>query len=437
MVFKGRRYLVIVALPILYLLALVLFHSNSITQDPPFSYEDLIFVSVVNINQFQQLRLLINSIQIWEPGKKIEIYSINLTQDQCEEIGFYLNTRLFHLKTNNHQREALLASRKNNRNSFVILVPVDYQLVSRLCGLERYLQMGFKVNIGIRGCWQANSPVEGICILFRQYFSKQPSKPETPCNLLMPPIFPPPLYPQKNWTLEKFCICIPVYNDRVIDVYSQSVLMHTLPTLKKSLLNPELFNIFEMVVYLGSQVGDYIWDNQILKNHTLDIIKTLFNSALVHFETIRYPLNPGLANLAFKYNMLMNQAYVDRCDYILIMCDDVDIIDKSLGWPILVANSLKKRHKLFGVAAPHTEKGLMLCPGIGRGFIDVLGQAIPTRLQNWFLDDYLHDVLGPKYLEDFAGLVNISHPPTIKERYPLCTNHRRVQLEEMYVAQKK
>lgn len=69
-----------------------------------------------------------------------------------------------------------------------------------------------------------------------------------------------------------------------------------------------------------------MWDDPEQRARMLHQLHEALDPLDIHLRLHRYPLNPDLFDLAYKYNHLMAQAYADGCDYLYQYSDDAYMV---------------------------------------------------------------------------------------------------------------
>lgn len=188
---------------------------------------------------------------------------------------------------------------------------------------------------------------------------------------------------------------------------------------------------FRVRLVLGVQV-DVLWDN-----HAEDLMQALHSQldpVGIELDVVRYALNPRLRGTAFKYNMLARRAYDSGAVITCQFSDDAKIL--SQGWAPVFFQYISERDG-FGTFGFRDTKnaGTMTLGCSGRKHHEINGWFWPApSMTNWFADDFVQQVWGPKYSHRFD---NLSFDNTQKEgqRYDECLSPGRDLLEyEWYAA---
>lgn len=147
-------------------------------------------------------------------------------------------------------------------------------------------------------------------------------------------------------------------------------------------------NRFSYELYFGTQV-DPFFDNPQNMENLRQVIQEMSeeNGVPLRFKTIRYPMNYGLIDITAKWNMVIDQAYRDGCDYFYQFSDDTKFL--SNGWTGALVNCLENQHG-FGTAGMtdvHNCCTITLSFS-GRKHIELFGSYWPTIFKNWWSDDW-------------------------------------------------
>lgn len=296
----------------------------------------------------------------------------------------------------------------------VHILPLTHHLQRRICALDRALLVN------------CSSPVR-LCPYLQPYFELHAQdRIEGGCVLRMRDLQPvPDPVPQNNKSV--WCMLIATYNPAPVPgnplhiPLMQQFLPAWLASIKSSLTR------YTFMLYVGSQV-DGLWDDPAAKTVLLRHLQQQFEGLDIHVRYHRYALNPGLRDIVWKYNQLARQAYADGCTYLYQFSDDAAF--QTPGWPEALAAWVDE-HAGFGTMGVRDLKndGTMTLGASGRTHMAIQGWFWPPRFKNWYADDFIQWVYGPKYSRRFANYSFIN--TQVKgQRYEHCL-HQRAFHEEL------
>ena len=220
---------------------------------------------------------------------------------------------------------------------------------------------------------------------------------------------------------------VATYVPRAVAIHETPLVSIFLPAFLWS-LRDDMPN-FRFRLILGVQV-DALWDG-----HWGDFMELLQREvAGVELDVVRYSLNPHLRGTAFKYNMLARRAYDSGAIITCQFSDDAKILTK--GWAPVFHQYITERDG-FGTFGFRDTKnaGTMTLGCSGRKHHEINGWFWPApSMTNWFADDFVQQVWGPRYSHRFE---NLTFDNTQKEgqRYDECLTPGRDLLDyEWYAA---
>ena len=191
------------------------------------------------------------------------------------------------------------------------------------------------------------------------------------------------------------CLAISTYAREHADPGAFSLNTVVLTSLVR-VLSEATYSAVNMHVYLGTQVGDH-WDDHDWRSAVLSEARKIVNDR-IQFHVHRYPLVGPLVDITVKYNMLIMQAYVDGCDYLYQYSDDTEFFDSARDWPLKMIDDFQQRRG-FGTwgMTDQTNVGTMTLGASSRLHMELQGWFWPPVLKNWFSDNYIMTVYGPRF----------------------------------------
>jgi hypothetical protein len=234
------------------------------------------------------------------------------------------------------------------------------------------------------------------------------------CDAQMVPI---PVEP-RPWAASRplWCIAIATYHPSCSQ--ESPLLTQFLPGLRETKNDS-----YAYALYIGTQV-DPCWDDPV---HRAKLLTGLRASG-IPFRITRYSLNPGLRDLAEKYNAILAQAYADGCFYLYQFSDDARFLPPP-GWASTLAEALDAQGG-FGTAGIKdlNSPGTMTLGASGRIHMEIQGSFWPRRMKNWYADNYVQAVYGrwSRKIDSFA----YRNMQTLGQRYSACI-HEKLMWEEI------
>jgi hypothetical protein len=175
---------------------------------------------------------------------------------------------------------------------------------------------------------------------------------------------------------------------------------------------------FRYVVYLGFDLGDPVFDNELYRVQIDTEMKRLVGEHDVSFEWMQYTGMEG--KVFWIYNDLFRQAYADGADYFYMVNDDLLLL--THGWAGRFVSALESSEiPGFGVAGPldirDRHKTHMCFAFHSRLHYDIFGSFYPPAFQNWWSDYWATLVYGPKHTFWFKD-VEVRNTEIVGRRYP-------------------
>jgi hypothetical protein len=360
---------------------------------PPPPKRRLGIATLARSHEFASLRDFVGSIHLLEHNRtSVTIFCVGFSGDQLAEASLFLATEVVVLPLDvDHRRwiDERMAS------LLYIVVPLDYRLIRRLCNFNA-------TTMDWAPFFRQSRSEAGRCFLQLRSYWPAPSSP------------PPPRSKLRLW-----CICIASYAKRGVAPGDQSIVSVFLRPFLASIAGSRAR--FDFAVYIGTQV-DRVWDDP--GEELRSTLERTLGAANVSTRFIRYPLNPQLVDITFKYNQLIRQAYVDGCDYAYQFSDDAAI--NSPAWAETIADYLDARHG-FGTAGMRdmANSNTMTLGASGRVHIEINdGFFWPPALKNWLSDDYIQQVYGGGYSHRFDH-IHFTNTQKHGQRYVQCANQFR------------
>lgn len=265
-----------------------------------------------------------------------------------------------------------------------VVIPLQYHLSKRLCALN--------VSRIIHEC---TAPDPGLCPYLQPYFTVPAiASREGSCAASMRPHVaasdPLPAPSDDTNPCPFWCMLVATYNPGLKDPLQIPLLTQFLPAFLKSIAADTVHLRFAL--YIGTQV-DPIWDDPWAKGVIQGRLRANeLRGILIRIH--RYPLNPGLLDITWKYNALAAQAYADGCTYVYQFSDDVAF--ETAGWAPALASFLDT-YNGFGTTGvkDRMNEGTMTLGASGRVHMAIQGEFWPHRFKNWYSDDFIQWVYGP------------------------------------------
>lgn len=375
-------------------------------------------------DQFVLIREFLGNIHFWEAHRQIFVFSSGFNEDQFAELSFFVNVRVFPVENNNTLVN--LTRHYFSGTAGFVFIPVHMFLQKRLCQLDSPAAPAFIDDTAIVApdCEQWGSLQISCAPLPNGYVAEQrlPNTPPGECNtrVHMPPAV---LSTENKLPPRTFCMCIATYNSHLSPeaVTSIPLLTQFLPAFINTTV--ESRKNLSFALYLATQV-DAVWDNADARARIMRILET----PKIPVRVFRYALNPGLRDIAWKYNLLINQAFQDGCEYFYQFSDDA--VFNTPNWADAIVRQLDSTNG-FGTAGVLDTRnhGTMTLGASGRVHIELQGTFWPIRLKNWYADDYIHHVYTSKYSVRIETL-SYTNSQQLGQRYQHCI-HQRVYQESM------
>jgi hypothetical protein len=216
------------------------------------------------------------------------------------------------------------------------------------------------------------------------------------------------------------CLSIATYagsNGANINVDDFSLMNKVMPSFLTSTADEDTpTSRYRFAMYLGLQRDKFYDDPAKLEDLKSKIIAQT-ESRSFSLRLFYTPLNAPAMDIAYKWNVLIEQGYRDMCDYIYQYSDDTVFVTP---WVNTFVTYLESESNFGMVGATDTNnKHTMTLAFSHRNHITVLGSFWPTHLKNWFSDDWAQQVYGERYTKHFSEVV-MQNTQQQGQRYPAC-----------------
>lgn len=450
--------------------------------EPVIVEDELSFFILVRGSRFHALRRTLGAIHAYAFGHRIHVVGVDFTEDQRKMLATYWFVSAMMTKSRAGEDDAKLLGRclrgvirklrragKNAEHRLFVL-PAGSLLRVPVCGLDRAQPEWPVVEVGREGAvtslhitpetietwtrtplmqamtsrldeWTApktvahgsenrrGGPAGPLCYLHAHIESAPAPDEPRPARLLnngkllfeLPAHNRPP-----SEGKPKMCLCIATVGALSEDKKQRPV-FHSLQqvvmdSVSDMVLTPEVMQRMDVDLYLGTQSGDYSWDDLEWRARAANHFN---NSILGRMRTrvIRYPLTSPLVDIVSKYNMLIAQAVTDGCDYLVQWSDDAEFNAKN--WPLKMAQELTSQRG-FGTwamadsAYGDAGDGTYTLGASGALHVHLNGWFWPPILKNWFADDYLAKAYGRfSFRHKDIKMTNVQ---TYGQRYASCAH---------------
>lgn len=198
----------------------------------------------------------------------------------------------------------------------------------------------------------------------------------------------------------KLCICVSVENNGEHPVIAQSPFFDVL---LKSFLRTTTTNAdgqLDFHFYIGFH-NDSTYDHQPPSafNQFTAEFRRLIGDRPIGLHAFRYPFLSPLVDRSRLYNLLMDDAYREGCDYLYQMNDDTLLLDN--GWASELTNCLSKNDGLGGASMEELGSTRRVTAMIHRRHIDIFGSYWPVKYIDWDNEWWIEQVyeLGSKWCQ--------------------------------------
>ena len=220
---------------------------------------------------------------------------------------------------------------------------------------------------------------------------------------------PPP--PTTATDLTAVCILIPATSAKQAQ---WSALEHTylhryaLSSIARTIDISDDDNKYAYQIFIGYDEGDALFDNettiQALHQWAADQTPP---TALLSVLPVPNPLHkPGPA-----MNYLSREAHTTGCDYLYRINDDTELLTPK--WArAFIATLASFSPPNIGVVGPTCHEGntaILTHDFVHRSHLDIFGSHYPAELTDWWLDDWISRVYGPRNTRKLADVVVRHH----------------------------
>ena len=237
------------------------------------------------------------------------------------------------------------------------------------------------------------------------------SRPRPGCYLHSTWERPPTTHPAN--AVPKFCMCVSVFNNGRIPIKESSFFDVVLKSFMRTTRN----DTFDFHFYVGFQ-NDTTYDHPgAFVEFSKEFNRITNGKATLH--AFRYPLMSPLMDITRKFNLLIDDAYREGCDYMYQYSDDTLMIDD--GWATALVDCLQANDGLgAGGMVDLANKGTVTLSMAGRKHIEIFGSYWPITYTNWFSDDWVQHIYEPWGAWCQRG--RMRNMQTHGQRYKECTN---------------
>jgi len=241
-----------------------------------------------------------------------------------------------------------------------------------------------------------------------------------------------PTIPSSDITTDKrprICFGIPSMTRQRIPNISDLPIMKTFLASVFETIKKDSESSFYYSIYLGFDEGDPTYDGPIMAE-IYNEFKKRSNSFPIDFHVSRFP--PVAGDNVYIWNHLMMQGYVDGCDYLFQLCDDVTL--STPGWSEAYVNFLQSNDPPnVGMIGFPVFTGLISQPFVHRTHIDIFGYFYPHVFKNWYGDTWLCHIYGKRQKDESSFILSNTQVDGV--RYSPC-HHEPLYNEQVNIAQK-
>jgi len=171
-------------------------------------------------------------------------------------------------------------------------------------------------------------------------------------------------------------------------------------------------HMYNYTFYIGYDQGDDFFDNM----STVADMRQWFgeNMGQMHLKMVSF-LNPHRKPGPIM-NALSQEAYSDGCDFMYRINDDTELLTPWTSAFILALESFTPPY--MGVVGPTCQEGntaILTHDFVHRWHLDLFGTHYPPELTDWWLDDWISSVYGPRSTLKLADVVVRHH--VVSTRY--------------------
>jgi hypothetical protein len=171
-------------------------------------------------------------------------------------------------------------------------------------------------------------------------------------------------------------------------------------------------DMYNYTFYVGYDQGDNFFDNA----STVADMHQWFGGSMgqMHLKMVSF-LNPRRKPGPIM-NALSQEAYSDGCDFMYRINDDTELLTPWTSAFIRALESFTPSY--MGVVGPTCQEGntaILTHDFVHRGHLDLFGTHYPPELTDWWLDDWISSVYGPRLTLKLAHVVVRHH--VISTRY--------------------
>lgn len=204
-----------------------------------------------------------------------------------------------------------------------------------------------------------------------------------------------PIVSTKSISLPRICVLVPVCSkglqwNSINETFFVNMFLH-------SLYKTAEFKNHSYEIFMGYDVGDAFFDS----DKTIEAIKSYIHD-INELHSVNVKFQPvAVDNPQKKPGPVMNNisvtAWKDGCDYLYRINDDTELITP---WATEFINALNRfsppRYGVVGPTCHEGNTGILTHDFVHKTHIDVFGYHYPQELTDWWLDDWITLVYGPK-----------------------------------------
>lgn len=358
------------------------------------SFRFVAIITLVNSSTLPLARRLVGSANAHAPGLVTLVFGYDLRKEQVSEVGIWTDAMLRNDTVSNPE-EAL------STVSGTVQVPIYVHPALQLRGpgsIESMLEM-----IDVDGCIRVRFKTGETAVMGGKYYDpKCRSSTEGisgalmegdesgTCNLRHVYRLPERARSHGITTDQRprICIGIPTIGLPGVSMLNLPILATVLTSLWET-IQPNETSKFWYSLYMGYDEGDVTFDSQEGMIAFRDEVSRRSAGYAFDLVTVRFP--PMAQDPVYIWNHLFRQAYLDGCEYLFQLVDDITL--RTKGWSEAYARSLAGHSPPnYGVVGFQVSGTLISQPFVHRTHLDIFDTFYPRVFHNWYGDTWLSDI---------------------------------------------